>query len=68
MTILTTNESQILYLSEIEQLSQEEIADKLNYSIRQIQRIKRSASKKIINKYIVEEFKENNKKPIEGLF
>lgn len=61
MKILTTNESQILYLSEIEQLSQEEIAYKLNYSIRQIQRIKKSASKKIVNLYITEKYKEYNK-------
>lgn len=62
MTLLTTNESQILYLSEIEQLSQEEISEKLNYSIRQIQRIKRSASKKIVNLYMVEKYR-SNKEP-----
>ncbi len=65
MKILNSKESQVLYLSEIEQLSQEEIAEQLNYSIRQIQRIKKSASKKIVNQYIIEEFKE---KPINWLF
>lgn len=60
MEILTINESQVLYLSEIEKLTQEEISVELNYSIRQIQRIKDSAKKKIVNLYITEKY---NKKP-----
>lgn len=65
MQELTSKEKQILYLRKVEFYSQDEIADELNYSKRQIQRIQKSAEEKIINDYITKILKES---PIKGAF
>lgn len=52
MKELTSKELKVLYLRKVECYSQEEIAVKLNYSIRQVQRIQKSAEEKIINSFI----------------
>ena len=49
---LTVKEKEVLYLRKVECLTQEEVSEKLNYSIRQIQRIQRSAENKIIENYV----------------
>lgn len=52
MLELTPKEVKILYLRKVECYSQEDIANELNYSTRQIQRIQKSAEEKIINSFI----------------
>ncbi|MCI6272052.1 MAG: hypothetical protein MR601_03785 [Erysipelotrichaceae bacterium] len=60
MKELTSKELKVLYLRKVECYSQEEIAVKLNYFIRQVQRIQKSAEEKIINSFmpnIIETYK-----------
>ena len=61
MVLLTSNEKSVMYYRIIVNLSQEEIANKLSYSLRQIQRIQRSAEVKIISHYLISEKFENIK-------
>ncbi len=59
MVLLTENEKNVMYYRIIINLSQEETASKLNYSLRQIQRIQRSAEDKIVSHYLISENFEN---------